>query len=146
MKRIALITAAAVALPLTGAVVASAQAAPVAAETGYGVEKRVYTPRDITRPVVLQAGSTRRVNLGTVNAGTGHGWRWITKPDAGIAKGLAVKTTKAARPGGPTVAFTRILGLAEDQRTTGKLGLYGPGATRPSSTITLKITVTGDGR
>jgi hypothetical protein len=135
MKRF-LIATTAVALPLAAASMAFGQGSTT---------PTTATPNQ-NRVVNVQAGATKRVNLSKVSAGTGYAWKWITKPKASVAKGLAVKTSKAVRPGGPTWAFTRVLGLAEDTTTSGQLGLFGPGQTSPTRTITLKITVTGDGR
>ena len=139
MKRF-LIATTAVALPLAAASMALGGTVATPAPSAAGA-----VPNQ-DRTVYVQAGATKRVNLSKVNAGTGYGWRWISKPKTSVARGLAVKTTKAARPGAPVIAFTRILGLAEDMTTSGQLGLFGPGQTSPTRTITLKITVTGDGR
>jgi len=98
------------------------------------------------RTVNVQAGATKSVNIPKVSAGTGYAWKWISKPKAPVAKGLAVRTTKAVRPGAPVWAYTRIVGLSEDLTTSGELGLFGPGSTSPTRTITLMINVTGDGR
>lgn len=138
MKRL-LIATTAVALPLATASMALGQAGTTPDTTATPVPNQART-------LVLQAGSVKRVNLSRVNAGTGYSWRWISTPKASVAKGLPVKTTKAARPGAPVWAYARVLGLAEDMTTSGRLGLFGPGATSPTRTITLKITVTGDGR
>lgn len=138
MKRF-LVAATAVALPLAAASMALGQGSPDPTTS-------TAAAPNTNRVVNVQAGATKRVTLSKVNAGTGYGWRWITKPTASVAKGLAVSTTKAVRPGAPVVAFTRVLGLAEDMTTSGQLGLFGPGASAPTRTITLKITVTGDGK
>ena len=107
------------------------------------------TPPNTNKIVNVQAGSTARVVLGRVNSGTGYAWKWVTKPKASVAKGLPVRLTPAkpgAAPGSPRTAVAPVLGLAEDMKTTGTVGLFGPGQTTPTRTITLKITVTGDGR
>ncbi len=101
------------------------------------------------RVVNVQAGNTAKVILGKVNSGTGYAWKWVTKPDATVAKGLAVRlmpAKKGAAPGSPRTAWVPILGLAEDMKTTGVVGFFGPGQASPERTITLKITVTGDGQ
>jgi len=138
MKRFLLATTV-VTLPLAAASMALGQAGTTPTTTASPVPHQ-------DRTVNVQAGATRRVNLSRVNAGTGYAWKWISKPKAPVARGLAVKTTKAARPGAPVWAYARVLGLSEDLTTSGQLGLFGPGATSPSRTITLMITVTGDGR
>lgn len=142
MKRIALLAAAAIAVPVIAAPVAMAG---LTATTPSGT---TAVPNS-NRRVVVQAGATRRVNLGTVNGGTGYAWKWITRPAATIAKGSRVllATPAKAMPGAPQTAYVRIIGLAEDQQTTGKLGLFAPGnQATPTRTLTLKITVTPDGR
>lgn len=138
MKRF-LVATTAVALPLAAASMAFGQATTAPTTTAAPVPHQDKT-------VNVQAGATKRVNLSKVNSGTGYAWRWISKPKAPIAKGLAVKTTKAVRPGAPVVAFTRIIGLSEDRTTSGELGLFGPGSSTPTRTITVLINVTGDGR
>lgn len=138
MKRL-LVATTAVALPLAAASMAFGQASTTPTTTATPVPHQ-------DRTVNVQAGATKRVNLSRVNAGTGYAWKWITKPKAPVAKGLAVKTTKAARPGAPVWSYTRILGLSEDLTTSGELGLFGPGSSTPTRTITLMINVTGDGR
>lgn len=107
------------------------------------------TPPNTNRVVNVQAGSTAKVVLGKVNSGTGYAWKWVTKPDASVAKGGTVRlmpAKKGAAPGSPRTAWVPILGLAEDMKTTGVVGFFGPGQTTATRTITLKITVTGDGR
>lgn len=136
MKRSALI-ASALAVPLAVAGVATA-----------GLTSTAPIPNKDKR-VTLQAGATKAVPLGTVSTGTGYAWKWVTKPAAGIAKGYAPKaapTRKGAAPGAPAKWSVRVLGLAEDQTTSGVVGLFGPGQTAPTRTVTLAITVTGDGR
>lgn len=138
MKRFPIATTA-VAIPLAAASMAFGQASTTPTTTATPVPHQ-------DRTVNVQAGATRRVNLSRVNAGTGYSWRWISKPKAPVARGLSVNTTRAARPGAPVWAYTRILGLSEDRTTSGRLGLFGPGSSTPTRTITLMITVTGDGR
>lgn len=107
------------------------------------------TVTNTNRVVNVQAGSTAKVVLGKVNSGTGFAWKWVTKPDATVAKGLPVRLTRArknAEPGSPRTAWVPIMGLAEDMKTTGVVGLFAPGNPTPSTTIRLKITVTGDGQ
>ena len=137
MKRTALAALAIAALPL--------MAAPIATAGVLATTPNVPVP-NTTKSVFVQAGATKRVVLGKVNAGTGYAWRWITRPKAPIAKGLAVRTTKAKMPGGPVVATAGVLGLSADRTTSGTLGLFAPGSTEATRTITLRITVTQDGR
>ena len=98
--------------------------------------------------VNVQAGSTKPVVLGTVNSGTGYTWKWVTKPKATVAKGgpVTLKPKKVSAPGASQAATVGILGLAEDMKTTGVVGFFGPGQASPERTITLRIAVTGDGR
>ena len=154
MKRTLVAVALAAAVPLTAGAVALGQMSPdvidpgVAAGTG-STPTGVEAPPSTSRSVVLQAGSTRRVVLGKVNSGTGYAWKWMTRPETKIARGYPVQMTRAKKnmPGAARTAYVRILGLAEDMKTTGKLGLYAPGdQTTPTRTINLTITVTGDGR
>ena len=138
MKRIiAAVAATAIAAPLV--------LAPMAMAGGFAAG----AVPNVNKTTVLQAGATRLVLLGKVNSGTGYAWKWVTKPKASVAKGLSVRLTPAkpgAAPGSPRTAVAPVLGLAEDMKTTGTVGLFGPGQTTPTRTITLKITVTGDGR
>lgn len=138
MKRTALVVAGLMAVPLVAGSMAMGQGEPAPT-----------TPPNTNRTVNIQAGATRPVPLSQVSSGTGYSWKWVTRPSASIAKAGAPRAAKArpgAAPGSKVMWRVGIIGLAEDQSTTGKVGLYGPGATSPERTITLKITVTGDGR
>lgn len=138
MKRTALVVAGLMAVPLAAGSMALGQGDPAPT-----------TPPNTNRTVNIQAGATRAVPLSQVSTGTGYAWKWVTRPSASIAKAGAPRAAKArpgAAPGSKVMWRVGVLGLAEDQTTTGTVGLYGPGATSPDRTITLKITVTGDGR
>lgn len=130
--------------------VAGAAIVPLAAGSlAFAQGELAPAPPNTNRIVNVQAGSTAKVILGRVNSGTGYAWKWVSKPDTAVAKGLAVRLMPAkpkAAPGSPRTAWVPILGLAEDMKTTGVVGFFGPGQASPERTITLKITVTGDGR
>lgn len=131
MKRIiAAVAATAIAAPLALAPMAMAQAIP-----------------NTNKATVLQAGATRQVLLGKVNSGTGYAWKWTVRPKSPTAKGLTprVVVSKKGMPGAPTTVYARILGLGEG-KTSGVMGLFAPGATTPTKTVTIAITVTEDGR
>ncbi len=99
------------------------------------------------KSTVLQEGATRQVSLGTVNSGTGYVWKWTSKPKARIATGLAPKVvvSKKGAPGAPTTVYARIHGV-DHGKTSGVMGLFAPGTTTPTTTVTIRITVTDDGR
>ena len=102
---------------------------------------------NVNKTTVLQAGATRMVLLGKVNAGTGYAWKWTRQPKSPVAKGIAPKVvvSKKNMPGAPTTVYARIIGLGEG-KTSGVLGLFAPGGTSPTKTVTIAITVTEDGR
>jgi hypothetical protein len=142
MKHVALLAAGLVAVPLVGGSIALGQGDP-APNTG------TTTAPNTNRVVNIQAGSTRPVKLSRISGGTGYSWKWVTRPASAFAKEGAPRAQKAkpgAAPGSKVWWQVGVMGLAEDQTTSGVVGLYGPGATSPERTITLKITVTGDGR
>ncbi len=99
------------------------------------------------KSTVLQEGATRQVSLGTVNSGTGYVWKLTSKPKARIATGLAPKVvvSKKGAPGAPTTVYARIRGV-DHGKTSGVMGLFAPGTTTPTATVTIRITVTDDGR
>lgn len=127
--------------------VAGAALVPLAAGSMALAQGSTQVP-NTNKVVNVQAGSTKPVALGKVNSGTGYTWKWVTKPKAGVAKGgpVVLKPRKVPAPGASQTASVGILGLAEDMKTTGVVGFFGPGQTTAERTITLKITVTGDGR
>ena len=140
MKRvIAAVAALVIAAPLVLAPVAMAQAT--------GLTPSAVSVPNVSKATVLQAGATRQVLLGKVNSGTGYAWKWTTRPKSPIAKGIAPRVVVSVknRPGAPTTVFARIIGLGEG-RTSGVMGLFAPGATTPTKTVTIAITGTEDGR
>lgn len=140
MKRIiAAVAATAVAAPLALAPMAMAQQSTTPQAT-------VSAP-NVNKKTVLQAGATRQVLLGKVNSGTGYSWKWTTRPKSPVAKGITPKVVVSRKnvPGAPTTVYARIIGLGEG-KTSGVMGLFAPGATTPTKTVTIAITVTEDGR
>lgn len=140
MKRIiAAVAATAIAAPLALAPMALAQS------SGTTPASQVVPNR--SKATVLQAGATRQVLLGKVNGGTGFAWKWTVRPTSPTARGLAprVVVSRKGMPGAPTRVYARILGLGEG-KTSGVMGLFAPGATTPTTTVTIAITVTEDGR
>ena len=136
MKRIiAAVAATAIAAPLA--------LAPMAMAGGFAAG----AVPNVNKTTVLQAGATRLVLLGKVNSGTGYAWKWTRQPKSPVAKGVAprVVVSRKGMPGAPTTVYARIIGLGEG-KTSGVLGLFAPGGTSPTKTVTIAITVTEDGR
>lgn len=106
-----------------------------------GAAPATLTPREI----VVAVGAEQGFML-LANARTDHRWRWITRPDARIARPLPVQQIPmndiVNGPVGRMPVY--VVGVAP-ARARGSVGYVAPGASTPTKRIAVTITVTAGG-